>query len=88
MRLLSNRMDFLVRGIRCPQVGRICMDQCLIDVSALKGRVSLGEEAVLIGSRGNGEIGADEMADTLGTINYEIVTAISARVPRIILKED
>ncbi len=83
MRLLSNRMEFLVGGRRCPQIGRICMDQSLIDVTALRGKVELGDEAVLIGSQGDEEITADEMASTLGTINYEIVTQISARVPRI-----
>jgi alanine racemase len=83
MRLLSNRMEFLVGGVRCPQVGTICMDQSLIDVTELRGRVAQGDEAVLIGRQGSEEIGADEMAAKLGTINYEIVTRIARRVPRI-----
>lgn len=83
MRLLSNRMEFLVGGVRVPQIGRICMDQSLIDVTALRGKVGLGDEAVLIGTQGDEEITADEMAASLGTINYEIVTQIAARVPRI-----
>lgn len=84
---LSNRLEVLVRGRRCPQRGRITMDQTLVDVSALRGRVALGDEVVLIGRQGDAEIGADELADRLGTISYEIVTAIAARVPRLALRE-
>jgi len=82
-RLLSNKVDVLVSGKRCPQVGRICMDQCLVDVSALNGKVKLGDEVVIIGRQGNEEVKADELAANLGTINYEIVTNISKRIPRI-----
>jgi alanine racemase len=82
-RTLSNRMEMLVGGQRCRQVGTICMDQCLIDVSPLRGRVSEGDEAVIIGVQDEQFIGAEEQADLLGTINYEIVTRISGRVPRI-----
>ncbi len=59
------------------------MDQSLVDVTALRGRVALGDEVVVIGRQGDAEVSADELAATLGTINYEIVTAIAARVPRI-----
>ncbi len=82
-RLLSNKLDVLVRGRRCPQVGRICMDQCLIDVTALRGKVESGDEVVIIGRQGSETITADELAGRLGTINYEIVTNISPRIPRI-----
>ena len=82
-RSLSNRLEVLVRGLRCPQVGRITMDQSLIDVTALRGQVALGDEVVLIGRQGEAAISADELAGRLGTINYEIVTAISGRVPRV-----
>lgn len=82
-RRLSNTVDFLVGGRRCPQVGRITMDQCLVDVTALRGRVASGDEVVLIGRQGEEEITADELAEKLGTINYEIVTKITDRVPRI-----
>jgi alanine racemase len=84
-RNLSNNIDFLVGGIRCPQVGRITMDMSVIDVTALRGQVELGNEVVIIGRQGNEEITADELAGKLGTINYEIVTAISHRVPRIVI---
>jgi len=86
-RRLSNNLEVLVGGIRCPQVGRITMDQSLLDVSALRGRIKLGDEVVLIGRQGQEEITADELADTLGTINYEIVTAIASRVPRVVHSE-
>jgi alanine racemase len=82
-RNLSNRLEVLVRGARCPQIGRITMDMSLIDVTTLRGRVMLGDEVVIIGRQGTEEITADEMAAKLGTINYEIVTSISHRVPRL-----
>jgi alanine racemase len=86
-RNLSNRLDLLVRGVRCPQVGRITMDMSLIDVTALRGRVELGDEAVIIGRQHSQEVAADELAATLGTINYEVVAAISHRVPRVVAGE-
>ena len=82
-RLLSGKLEVLVCGVRCPQVGRICMDQCMVDVSALRGRVKLGDEVVIAGRQGAEEVTVDELAEKLGTINYEIVTNIAGRVPRI-----
>jgi alanine racemase len=82
-RRLSGKMDMLVRGRRCRQVGRITMDQSLVDVTRLHGEVEPGEEVVLIGRQGEQEITAEELAGTLGTINYEIVTAIAQRVSRV-----
>ncbi len=81
-RLLSNRLEVLAHGGRCPQVGRITMDQSLIDVTSLRDRIAIGDEVVIIGRQGQETVTADELAETLGTINYEIVTAISRRVPR------
>lgn len=80
---LSNRLNVLVRGLRCPQVGRITMDMSLIDVTEVRGRVALGDEVVIIGRQGNAELTVDDLAAQLGTINYEIVTCISHRVPRV-----
>lgn len=82
-RLLSNNCELLVRGVRCAQVGRITMDQSLLDVTVLRGQVQLGDEVVIIGRQGNEEITADELAGKLATINYEVVTAIAHRVPRV-----
>lgn len=84
-RRLSNNLDVLIGGIRCPQVGRITMDTTLVDVTALRGRVATGDEAVLIGRQGGEQVTADELARRLGTISYELVTGISTRVPRIAL---
>jgi alanine racemase len=82
-RLLSNRLEVLVgKGTRCPQRGRVTMDQILVDVTALEGQVQVGDEVVVIGSQGTVNITADEHAQSLGTINYEIVTALSQRVVR------
>lgn len=80
---LSNRMHVLVRGVRCPQVGTITMDQTLVDVTALRGEIELGDEVVLIGRQGDETASVDALAETLGTIHYEVVTAIARRVPRL-----
>jgi len=75
-------LELLVGGRRCPQIGTITMDQSLVDVTELRGAVAVGDEVVVIGRQGEEFVGADELAGKLGTINYEIVTAISSRVPR------
>ena len=85
-RNLSNEMEVLIGGVRCRQVGRVTMDQILVDVTPLRGRVALGDEAVLIGRQQDEELTSDELAEKLGTINYEIVTAIAARVPRVVVE--
>jgi len=78
---LSNRGEVLIRGRRFPIVGRVCMDQCMVDTGGLD--VEVGEEVVLIGTQGDQEITAEDVADRLGTISYEVVCAISKRVPRV-----
>jgi hypothetical protein len=82
-----NKIELLVRGVRCPQVGRITMDMSLINVTALRGKVAIGDEVVIIGRQGVAEITADELAEKLGTINYEVVSTISPRVTRIAVSE-
>jgi alanine racemase len=72
----------LVRGQRAPIVGSVCMDQTMIGVSHIPN-VRVGDEVVLIGHQGEGEITAEEVAEWLGTINYEVVSGILARVPRV-----
>ena len=81
-RLLSNRGAVLVRGKRAPIVGRVCMDLTMIDVTDIRG-VQQGDEVVLLGHQGREKLSADEMALWAETISYEILTSISARVPRI-----
>lgn len=79
-RALSNRWEVKAAGRRYPQVGTICMDLCMIDLG--DDGPALGEQVTVIGGYGEEEIGADRMADILGTINYEVVCGISKRVPR------
>ncbi|MBC7345130.1 MAG: alanine racemase, partial [Clostridia bacterium] len=80
-RLLSNKACVLVRGRRVPVVGRICMDQFMADVTGVEG-VAEGDEVVIFGRQGQEFIGVDELAQALGTINYEVVCMVSSRVPR------
>ncbi|MEJ2154294.1 MAG: alanine racemase [Desulfobacteraceae bacterium] len=81
-RRLSNQGQMLVNGKRAPIVGRVCMDLTMLDVGHIEN-VRMGDEAVLIGRQGEAEISADEIAGLLGTINYEVVTALMARVERV-----
>ena len=80
-RCMSGKAQVLIHGKRVPVVGAICMDQCMVDVTGLTG-VCRGDEAILIGCQGEDTINADEMAEWAGTISYEILLSISARVPR------
>jgi alanine racemase len=84
-RLLSSSGQMLVGGRRVPIVGRVCMDLTMLDVGDAKN-VQMGDEVVVFGQQGNVTLSVDEMAATLNTINYEIVTGISARVSRIYIK--
>ncbi len=81
-RPLSNKAEVLIGGQRAPVVGTVCMDQLMVDIGHIHG-VQSGDEAVLIGHQGSDEITADELAGHIGTINYEIITRISDRVPRV-----
>jgi alanine racemase len=81
-RLLSNKAYVLVAGYKAPIVGRVCMDQCMIDVTDIP-QVKLGDEVVHIGQQGEHEITAEDLAEIMGTVNYEILCMISYRVPRI-----
>ena len=84
-RLLSSRGYMVVHGQRVPVVGRVCMDLTMLDVSALKD-VQLEDEVVAFGQQGEAAVTADELASKLNTINYEIVTSITGRVPRVYLE--
>jgi alanine racemase len=81
MRTLTGRSEVLIRNMRFPTAGTICMDQLMVDVGTEDVRV--GDEAVLIGQQRGERISAWDLASTLGTIPYEICTNISSRVPRI-----
>jgi alanine racemase len=84
-RSLSSRGSVLVRGQRVPIVGRICMDMCMVDVTDVMD-VAAGDEVMLIGCQDEENISADEVAELAGTISYEILTGITARVPRLYLR--
>lgn len=83
-RLLSHKAEALIGGRRVPVVGNICMDQCMVRIDG--GEAAVGDEVVLIGSQGNEQIPAEELAGKLGTINYEITCMLSHRVPRVYVK--
>lgn len=84
-RLLSGKASVLIKGQFAPVVGRVCMDQLMIDVSDIDG-VCEGDVVTLIGRDGDNEITADGLASLYGTIGYEIVCGISPRVPRIFVE--
>ncbi len=81
-RALGGRADVLVGGRRAPVVGRICMDSCMADLTDLPAAPAVGDEVVLFGRQGSEEITADETADRMGTISYEVVCLAGKRVPR------
>jgi alanine racemase len=74
--------EVLVRGQRAPIVGAVCMDQSMIDVSRIPN-VRIGDEVVIIGQQGSEQISAEAVAARLGTISYEVISAILPRVPRV-----
>jgi len=84
-RLLSSRGVMLAGGRRVPVVGRVCMDLAMIDVGEVPN-VQAGDEVVVLGAQGDAFISADEMAGWLDTINYEVVSTVMARVPRVYTK--
>ncbi|PZD95671.1 alanine racemase [Paenibacillus sambharensis] len=91
-RMLTGRAEAIVRGVRVPVLGTICMDQCMIhldpaaDAGGMTGPVQAGEEVVLLGSQGGASITAEDLAGDLGTINYEITCMLAARVPRVYIR--
>ena len=85
-RALSSRGHMLVKGVRAPIIGRVCMDLTMIDVGHIPG-VSVEDEVVILGRQGDEEITADEIAGQVGTINYEIVSSLTARVERVYVGE-
>jgi alanine racemase len=84
-RLLSNRGAVLIGGRRAPIVGRVCMDQFVVDVTGIEG-VAEDDEVVLIGEQGGESISADEVAAWAETINYEVTTGLLPRATRVYLQ--
>ncbi len=85
-RMLSGKAEVLIHGKRAKVVGNICMDQCMVDVTDIDD-VKVGDEVVLFGTQEQETILADELADELGTINYEITCMVSRRIPRVYIKD-
>lgn len=81
-RTLGGRLEVLINGRRRPGVGRICMDQFLVDLGPGRPDVAEGDEAILFGPGGGGESTAQDWADLLGTIHYEVVTSPRGRITR------
>jgi Alr-MurF fusion protein len=76
----------LIGGHHAPILGRVCMDQTIVDVTEISvagEQVRQGDEVVLIGAQGNQSLSAEEVATRLGTINYEVVSRLMARIPRV-----
>lgn len=85
-RLLSGRGRVLINGEYAPIVGRVCMDQTMVDVTDLKSEVMVGDEVVLIGTQNGNSITAEDVAEWAETINYEVVSLIGKRIPRFYIK--
>ena len=81
-RALYNKAKVIINGKLVPVVGRICMDQCMIDVTDI-GEVNVGDEVILLGEDNNTVFNADTIAELLDTINYEVLCTIGRRVPRV-----
>ena len=81
-RAMSNKAQVIIRGVKYQQVGRICMDQMVVNLGEDGTRYN-GDEVMLIGEQGGKRITAEDLARWAGTIPYEILTNINTRVPRI-----
>ena len=85
-RLFTNRAEVLIHGQRVPVIGAVCMDQTMF-LGDKVPEAKMGDEVVIIGHQGNEAITVEELADKMGTINYEMVTMLDQRVPRLYWKD-
>ena len=83
-RKLSSKGEVLIGGHRCRVLGRICMNMMMVDVSAIP-QLQIEQEVVLLGRQGRHEITAEDLAEKIDTINYEVVTRLQPKLPRIIV---
>jgi alanine racemase len=81
----SPNAKVIVNGVVCPVAGNICMDQCMVDVSAVPN-VKVGDEVIVMGSDGVNSVTADDIAKATGTISYEICCAFGQRLPKIYVR--
>lgn len=86
-RELSGKGYMIVNGKLAPVIGRVCMDQCMIDVTAIKD-VKVGQEVIILGEDSKCKFNADDMAKILGTINYECLCAIGRRTARVYIENN
>ncbi|HBA04448.1 MAG TPA: alanine racemase [Clostridium sp.] len=84
-RALSENAKVIVNGKFASILGRICMDQCMIDVTDIDN-IKTGDEVIILGGEGDLKFNADDMTEALGTINYEILCRIKSRIPRVYIK--
>ncbi|MEO0230638.1 MAG: alanine racemase [candidate division WOR-3 bacterium] len=82
---LKGKAEVIVKGVRLPVIGKICMNHMIIDVSQIKEQLKIGDIVTLIGKDGDQEITVNELAEKSGTINYEIVTKLSPSIKRLIV---
>lgn len=75
----------LIKGARCPIVGRICMNMCMVDISTAPQSIAAGDQVTLLGREGLSSVGVDDWAQAMGTINYEVVASLSPLLPRILV---
>lgn len=85
-RLLSKNAKVIINGKFAPVVGRICMDQCMIDITDIDGDIKVGDEVIILGQQGNLKFNADDFAEVMDTINYEILCMLKYRIPRVYTK--
>jgi len=86
-RILSGKASVIINGQTADIVGRICMDQCMADVTHIED-IKIGDEVIIFGSDGNNTISVDSVALLLGTINYEVVCSVTRRVPRAYIQNN
>jgi len=84
-RFLFEKGKVIIKGSFAPVIGKICMDQCMIDVTSING-VKIGDEVILIGEEGDNKFTADTIGELIGTISYEVVCMIGKRVPRVYIR--
>jgi alanine racemase len=81
-RLLSNKGNIMINGVKYPVAGRVCMDITMVDIGK-NSSIKKGDTAVIIGRSGKNEISADDLAEEIGTISYEIVSGINRDIKRV-----
>jgi alanine racemase len=81
-RLLSNKGYIVVKGVKCPIIGKVCMDQFMVDLSMVENP-KIGDEAIIYGDGTDGAMTAEDVANMRGTISYEVLTNLGKRLPKI-----